>query len=432
MLTGRVANVGKKAIGGVTNAAKNLASKLPGVAQKAKGALISARQSIGAQAQILRTQAGAVYRGVANNVRATSQRAWNNATFAKNQATAAYHGVSSTLRSGAQSAVNRAKTGTSNFLRENWSVMWKTSVANSQVEGVGNVGWAYATDDRSQPDSKFTFREALGAYSGGAVAGGLGGLGPLAKVIPEGWGAISKLAPYAISVGGGEAGLYAESGITGKDVTFTDHVWTMGGSALMTHFPGPKVDDPELSPSRQHLSPSMTEYAGYSYGAKMASTNIDGAKFIVEETTGQEDSEVNDEDAEAAKKKIQLNGPESEKNGILVSRIMLASAILSSILAVVGIIVIPFGTVLENVGRRNANIGTYAFIMLPTVAFIFYNQVRKGAIENRTKTDEATTSIAMLNTGAVITCLIASAFIFGQFVFLRSFAEAAGLRWFIL
>ncbi len=136
---------------------------------------------------------------------------------------------------------------------------------------------------------------------------------------------------------------------------------------------------------------------------------------------------MNDEDASTEKKKLQLNGPESEKNGVLVSRIMLASAILSSILAVVGIIVIPFGTVVENVGRRNADIGTYAFVILPAVAFIFYNQVRKGAIENRAKADDAKTSIAMLNTGAVLTCLIASAFILGQLVFLHSFAEVAGL-----
>ncbi|WP_159613721.1 hypothetical protein [Glutamicibacter sp. JC586] len=162
-------------------------------------------------------------------------------------------------------------------------------MANSQVEGVGNLGWAYATDDRSQPGSGFTFREGLGAYAGGAVSGGLGGLGPLAKVVPEGWGGASKLAPYMISIGGGEAGLYTEAGIAGKDVAFWDHAWTVGGSAVMTHFPGPKVDDPSLPANQQHMSPSMVEYAGYGYAAKMASVNIDGAEFVTSELTGQGD-----------------------------------------------------------------------------------------------------------------------------------------------
>jgi len=57
----------------------------------------------------------------------------------------------------------------------------------------------------------------------------------------------------------------------------------------MTHFPGPKVDDPSLPANQQHMSPSMVEYAGYGYAAKMASVNIDGARFVIEQTIGQDD-----------------------------------------------------------------------------------------------------------------------------------------------
>jgi len=133
------------------------------------------------------------------------------------------------------------------------------------------------------------------------------------------------------------------------------------------------------------------------------------------------------EDNPPVKKKLQLNGPESERNGILVSRIMLVTAILSAVLAVAGLVIIPFGTVLEDVGRRNANLGTYAFVIFPIGAFILFRQVRKGAIENRTKGDDAKTSIAMLNTGTVFTCLIATMFILSQLAFMYGFAEAAGL-----
>lgn len=289
MLTGRVANAGKKAIGGVTNAAKNLASKLPGVAQKAKGALISARQSIGAQAQVLKARATTTYRGIAEFAKSELRHVRNGAGYIRNDVTRYYRGLSSQVRSRAQSATNRVRTGTSNFVKENWTDMWKSSVVNSQVEGVGNVGWSYLTDDRSQPGSAFTFREALGAYGGGFVAGGLSGAGPLAKVIPDGLGIASKLAPYALSVAGGEAGLLTEKGITGQPVTFEDHAWAIGGSTMMTHFPGPKVDDPSIPTNQQHLSPSMIEYGGYGFGAKMASVNIDGARFVVEQTIGQDD-----------------------------------------------------------------------------------------------------------------------------------------------
>jgi len=133
------------------------------------------------------------------------------------------------------------------------------------------------------------------------------------------------------------------------------------------------------------------------------------------------------EDNPPVKKKLQLNGPESERNGILVSRIMLVTAILSAVLAVAGLVIIPFGTVLEDVGRRNANLGTYAFVIFPIGAFILFRQVRKGAIENRSKGDDAKTSIAMLNTGTVFTCLIATMFILSQLAFMYGFAEAAGL-----
>ncbi|WP_159613719.1 hypothetical protein [Glutamicibacter sp. JC586] len=133
------------------------------------------------------------------------------------------------------------------------------------------------------------------------------------------------------------------------------------------------------------------------------------------------------EDTPPVKKKLQLNGPESERNGILVSRIMLVTAILSAVLAVAGLVIIPFGTMLEDVGRRNANLGTYAFVIFPIGAFILFRQVRKGAIENRTKGDDAKTSIAMLNTGTVFTCLIATMFILSQLAFMYGFAEAAGL-----
>ncbi|TAP25224.1 MULTISPECIES: hypothetical protein [Micrococcaceae] len=136
---------------------------------------------------------------------------------------------------------------------------------------------------------------------------------------------------------------------------------------------------------------------------------------------------MNDEDAPTTKKKLQLNGPESERNGILVSRIMLASAIISSIIGVAGMILIPFDTVLENVGRQGANIGPYAFILLPIGAFMIYKQLRKGVIENRAKNDDAKTSIAMLNTGTVFACLFASPFVLGQLAFLHGFAVVAGL-----
>ncbi|UTT39964.1 hypothetical protein NMP99_01240 [Glutamicibacter mishrai] len=289
MLTDRVASVGTKAFGSLANGAKNVASKIPGVVQKGRGAMISARQSLGAQVQILKSRATTVYRGVASKVRSGSQQVWRGANRAKDATSAVYRGVSSGVSASVRAAASSAKTGTTNFFRENWTDMWKTSVANSQVEGVGNLGWAYVTDDRSQPGSGFTFREGLGAYAGGAVSGGLGGLGPLAKVVPEGWGVASKISPYALSIGGGEAGLFTEKGITGQDVTIADHAWTVGGSTVMTHFPGPKVDDPSLPANQQHLSPSMIEYGGYGFGAKMASVNIDGAELVTSELTGQGD-----------------------------------------------------------------------------------------------------------------------------------------------
>ncbi|WP_235026461.1 RHS repeat-associated core domain-containing protein [Glutamicibacter sp. JC586] len=290
MLTGRVANVGKKAFGGVTNAAKNLASRIPGVVQKAKGAMNGARQSISTQAQILKAKAATTYRDIATFAKSELRHARNGAGYIKNDITRHYRALSSQARSRAQLVTNRVKTGTSNFYKENWTDMWKSSVVNSQVEGVGNLGWSYITDDRSQPGSGFTFREGLGAYAGGFVAGGLSGLGPLAKVVPERFAGISKVAPYGLSIGGGgEAGLYTENGITGEDVSIADHFWTVGGSAAMTHFPGPKVDDPTLSPSQQHLSPSLIEYGGYGFGAKMASANVDAARFIQEQLTEQEE-----------------------------------------------------------------------------------------------------------------------------------------------
>lgn len=142
---------------------------------------------------------------------------------------------------------------------------------------------------------------------------------------------------------------------------------------------------------------------------------------------GDEESAVRDEESQPAKRTLRLNGPESERNGILVSRIMLATALLSTVLAVAGMVIIPPGIVLENVGRRNADLGTWAFIIFPIGAFILFRQVRRGAIENRAKGDDAKTSIVMLNTGAVITCLIATIFILSQLAFIHGFAKAAGL-----
>ncbi|UTT39963.1 hypothetical protein NMP99_01235 [Glutamicibacter mishrai] len=137
---------------------------------------------------------------------------------------------------------------------------------------------------------------------------------------------------------------------------------------------------------------------------------------------------MNDEDTPTTKKKLQLNGPESERNGILVSRMMLAIAVASSMLGIFGMITIPFDTTLENVGRQNASIGPYAFVLLPIGAFILYNQTRKGVIENRSKPDDAKTSRASLTAGTIFAGLIGSLFILGQLAFLYSFASAAGIR----
>lgn len=285
MLTGRVANVGKKAIGGVTNAAKNLASKLPGVAQKAKGALISARQSIGAQAQVLKARATTTYRGIAEFAKSELRHVRNGAGYIRNDVTRYYRGLSSQVRSRAQSATNRVRTGTSNFVKENWSDMWKTSVANSQVEGAGNLGWAYLTDDRSEPDGGFTFREGLGAYSSGLVSGTLGGAGPITKLIPN--ATYSRYVGYGLGAAGSEAALYTEKGINGEEITTGDHLWNIGTGAAMTHFPGAKFDDASVPENWRHLDPSLFEYFGYGAAGQSAGTGLEGLKFATEQTVDQ-------------------------------------------------------------------------------------------------------------------------------------------------
>lgn len=135
---------------------------------------------------------------------------------------------------------------------------------------------------------------------------------------------------------------------------------------------------------------------------------------------------MNGEDSQPTKLNLQLNGVESEKNAILCARIILVAAITCSVLGVLGMLVIPFDTVIENVGKRGVSMGTYAFALFPVGAFSMFWQFKRGVTEVKNKDDSLKTSVATFRVNTVVACLAGAFFVAGQIVGLYIFADAAG------
>ncbi|WP_159613723.1 hypothetical protein [Glutamicibacter sp. JC586] len=133
------------------------------------------------------------------------------------------------------------------------------------------------------------------------------------------------------------------------------------------------------------------------------------------------------EEPVAGKLDLQLNGVESEKNAILCARIVLVSAVTCLVLGVLGVLVIPFDTVIENVGRRGMSMGTYAFALFPLAAFSMYWQFKRGIAEVKKKDDSLKTSVATFRVNAIVAGLAGAFFVAGQIVGLYIFADAAGM-----
>lgn len=136
---------------------------------------------------------------------------------------------------------------------------------------------------------------------------------------------------------------------------------------------------------------------------------------------------MSEEQPAVGKLDLQLNGEESEKNAILCARIILIATVICSVLGVLGVLVIPFDTVIENVGRRGMSMGTYAFILFPLGAFSMYWQFKRGVTEVKKKDDSLKTSFATFRVNTVVACLAGAFFVAGQIVGLYIFADAAGM-----
>ncbi|UTT39971.1 hypothetical protein NMP99_01280 [Glutamicibacter mishrai] len=133
------------------------------------------------------------------------------------------------------------------------------------------------------------------------------------------------------------------------------------------------------------------------------------------------------EDSQPTKLMLQLNGAESEKNAILCARIVLVAAVTCLVLGVLGVLVIPFDTVIENVGRRGMSMGTYAFALFPIAALSMYWQFKRGIAEVKKKDDRLKTSVAAFRVNAIVAGLAGAFFVTGQIVGLYIFADAAGM-----
>ncbi|UTT39966.1 hypothetical protein NMP99_01250 [Glutamicibacter mishrai] len=125
--------------------------------------------------------------------------------------------------------------------------------------------------------------------------------------------------------------------------------------------------------------------------------------------------------------KLRVNSDEVYKHGKVSMRIILVGGVVASILAVIGFIFIPLGTVVEGAGRHGNGVGTYALLVMPALSFVLWKQMKKGSEANRLKSDDVLTSRSVNAFGRIASVVFSAGFVVGEIVFMHGLAVAEGI-----
>ncbi|WP_159613715.1 hypothetical protein [Glutamicibacter sp. JC586] len=122
-----------------------------------------------------------------------------------------------------------------------------------------------------------------------------------------------------------------------------------------------------------------------------------------------------------------MNSDEVYANGKKSIKIVLVGGIVASILAVVGFIFIPLGTVVEGAGRHGNGLGTYTLLGMPALAFVLWKQQKKSLVENRSKSDDVLASKSSDIFLLILSAVFSLGFVVVELIIMHGLASAAGM-----